>query len=186
MTHFILQVIKGNETKIFYYGATDGQLFSTGVGILEFLRTNDLNVFSNKLDYCRFISRKKVEECYLKAGYTIMSGCLMGTEESLENMLEKYPQLCEYTGYHMLDAIMKAEDTIYLGKSSDRVSSCEFAYRIDLDDKEFVTFARNERVSRYPLSELPSDEDYLADYDKFGEEYNKRDDDGYYFMDFFD
>ena len=179
MEHFMLEIIKDGQRKVLYHGNCDGQPYSAGIMFLEALRSYDIANFAKKVDLYRFISPSEIQKTHETIAE--LNHCEIDSGLFLEKLLETYPHLSPITGGDILGVIMQADEPLGMADDFSEIRNCHFAYSIDLDKNTFSAYSDNERFGVYPLSNLPSDDAFLADYDKWGKEYTKRFDEGFYF-----
>lgn len=169
-TRHIIMVQMDNEYKVMQYGQWDGYLDGQGQDVLRFLRNNDLAAFSDKVAQCREITEEEINEV-----------------NATDNWPSVYPHLSRDCSSDILDMIMESPLTLYLDKEFPYDSLfCEYAYVIDLDKNVFEVYKgwnkeKTPEDSRfykeepdhmghypvkfwfsYPLHELPTDEEFLA------------------------
>lgn len=141
-----LTVVKSNnDIKVAQYGQWDGYPDGVGYDIVNFIVNNDLEKFKEKVDKLEFFTQEEINEI----------------NESEGNPFETYPYLSRDLGGKILHAIMHGEyikpgyewrdeeDTVYEFEIEKLVNSvefgtdslfCEWAYVIDLDERELVVY----------------------------------------------
>lgn len=136
-TRHLIAVIKDGDYKIAQYGQWDGYPSGQGVEVLAFLRDNDLEDFSQKLELCQFGTEEDIEKAYeafITKHANGMSG--MNLAQANEFAKSKFWYLGRDTGSNILQFVMSALDPILLKDSRDFVKDslfCEWAYIIDMD-----------------------------------------------------
>ena len=179
MEHFMLEIVKDGQIKVLYHGGCDGQPYSAGVAFLEALRTYNIADFAKNIAMFRFISRNEIQKTYETVAE--INRCDVNTLLFLSKLLETYPHLSEFAGANILHVLMQASEPLGMADDFDEIRNCHFAYFIDLDKNTFSAYSDNERFGVYPLSNLPSDDAFLADYYKWDKEFAKRFYEGFYF-----
>lgn len=138
-TRHLTMVIHNRETKVAQYGQWDGYPRGQGIVVLNFLKSCDINVFKDKLQFCQFIDNNKrkqqeienfIQSIGSKDGYMTM--------EQSKLYEKKYPGLSRNTGASIFEIIYnhKTKKSICLNNSEDFAGDslfCEWAYVIDLD-----------------------------------------------------
>lgn len=140
-TRHLIAVVKDNEYKVAQYGQWDGYPEGQGIKILKFLKTNDIDKFSDKVDNCKFITDNKFwNELYEELDISPNNGCI--TFDEADRIKAKYPQLDRDMGAGVLDYIMNNNEII-LKNSIDFAEDslfCEWGYVIDLDKNTFEVY----------------------------------------------
>ncbi len=168
-TRHLTCVVKDSEFKVAQYGQWDGYPSSAGIDILNFLRTQDMNIFRKQIDKCRFASAEEVKSYY--RGF-INAGGGMTFEQSKAFNKSKYGYLSRDTGADILKIIQAWEDdTIPLNDSIDFAADglfCEWAYVIDLDQGGFF-----ETYTGFLTTPVPEDQrfTYMNQYERTNEYY---------------
>jgi hypothetical protein len=132
-TRSLVGVIKDAEWKIAQYTQFDGYPGGVGSTVLQFLRDNDLEEFSKKLDLCFFGTEQQIEKAY--APFTHGDGW-MTMDQAAEFKKSKFGYLSRDTGPDILHLVMLATEKMMLSDSSNFAQQslhCEWAYVIDMD-----------------------------------------------------
>ena len=180
-TRNLTVVVKDAKIKVAQYGQYDGYPDYTGIGILEILR-EDLNNLVNGLENC-IEADEGIHETMRKHVSDVTKTEIEGgwlTMEQSEVFHDLYPEQHRNTGYKILKMIADSQTPLYLTNSFDFAAEtvwCEWAYVIDLDNGEFQTYESRSNgsqgifarlgentvkmVAAYGLDELPSDEEYM-------------------------
>lgn len=142
-TRNLTMVISNGETKVAQYGQWDGYPEGQGVTTLNFLISNDLKKFKEKLNSVKFITptkEKEIEKWMESIG--AKNGWLDGSQA--DQYKQKYPLLSRDNGADILNLIMESEQEInWVNDSSDFAADslfCEWAYLIDLDKNVFEVY----------------------------------------------
>lgn len=142
-TRNLTMVIKGEKTRVAQYGQWDGYPEGQGATILNFLKTNDLNRFSEQLENVRFTTEedeknvnKFLESIGSKDGW-------MNMEQAAKYHLA-YPYNSRDIGGQILELIHEStDDEIVLVDSTDFAQDslfCEWAYVVDLDNRKLEVY----------------------------------------------
>jgi hypothetical protein len=130
-------VIKDGRFRIAQCGQWDGYIEGSGKGILEFLRTTNLDDFSNRIENTSFISAKEQVDREEAAGF----GDFL-TMEQADKYNKLFPHITRDTGWRILKAVMtcdKLELQDNAGFAHDSLF-CEWAYVVDLDRYVFEVY----------------------------------------------
>lgn len=135
-TRNLTMVISNGETKVAQYGQWDGYPSGNGVIVLEFLHSNKMDDFKQKLNKVKFINGNKEKEIkkFLES-IGAKDGWMTG--EQSNQYQKKYPYLTRDNGANILQMIMDGqEDEIWINDNTEFAGDslfCEWAYLIDLD-----------------------------------------------------
>jgi len=157
-----LTVVKNRnqETKIALYGQWDGYPSYSGIKALEFLRdeANQERLRKN-LGLIEFISDEECDGIYKSFD---------NTDWENKDFLNAYPGLHRDTGVGILEVVANATDTIKTIDNSEFRNDtlfCEGIYEVDFGIGKFISTYNDTTVS-YDLDTLPTDEEYLASFEK--------------------
>jgi hypothetical protein len=157
-----LTVVKGSTgiTKIAQYGQWDGYPSYSGIQALEFLRNKDWQaLLQSKLDLVQFVGDEEVDTLYKQ---------FESTDWENKDFLNAYPGLHRDTGIGILAVVANAANTIKTVDNSDFRNDelfCEGIYEVDFSTNKFITTYAG-MVVEFDLDTLPSDEEYLAVFEK--------------------
>jgi hypothetical protein len=157
-----LTVVKNLEgtNKIAQYGQWDGYPSYSGVQALEFLRNKDWQaLLQSKLDLVQFVGDEEVDTLYKQ---------YESTDWENKDFLNAYPGLHRDTGVGILAVVANATDTIKTVDNTEFANDslfCEGIYEVDFSTNKF-TSNYNDIVVQYDLDNLPTDEEYLASFEK--------------------
>jgi len=151
---------KAGQTKIAQYGQWDGYPSYSGAQALEFLRNKDWQaLLQDKLGLVQFVSDDEVDTLYKQ---------YETTDWENKDFLNAYPGLHRDTGIGILAVVANATNTIKTVDNSDFRNDelfCEGVYEVDFSTNKFITTYAG-MVVEYDLNALPSDEEYLAAFEK--------------------
>jgi len=157
-----LTVVKNLEgtTKIAQYGQWDGYPSYSGIQALEFLRdkTNRDNLMV-ELQQVEFITDYEVDTLYKQ---------YESTDWENKDFLNAYPGLHRDTGVGILEVVANTTKTIKTVDNSEFRNDdlfCEGIYEVDFSTNKFIS-TYGGMVVEYDLDTLPSDEEYLASFEK--------------------
>jgi hypothetical protein len=157
-----LTVVKNLEgtTKIAQYGQWDGYPSYSGIQALEFLRdkTNRDNLMV-ELQQVEFITDYEVDTLYKQ---------YESTDWENKDFLNAYPGLHRDTGIGILEVVANTTKTIKTVDNSEFRNDelfCEGIYEVDFSTNKFIS-TYGGHVIEYDLDTLPSDEEYLASFEK--------------------
>ena len=157
-----LTVVKNLEgtTKIAQYGQWDGYPSYSGIQALEFLRdkTNRDNLMV-ELQQVEFVSDEEVDTLYKQ---------YESTDWENKDFLNAYPGLHRDTGIGILEVVANTTKTIKTVDNSEFRNDdlfCEGIYEVDFSTNKFIS-TYGGHVIEYDLDTLPSDEEYLASFEK--------------------
>lgn len=189
-TRHLICVQHDQQYKVAQYGQWDGYPSGQGSDILNFLKTKlDKTLFISKLNLLFEPTDSQIKQWYIDVGNTRTDGFV--DFEIAKRFGSKYPSLSRDTGSNILEIIHNSEEPIPTRKSLEFAADslfCEWAYVIDLDLNTFEVFVgfnksplnQTERfssikstdsadgyhpvrlVKSWSLSDLPSEEDFLA------------------------
>jgi hypothetical protein len=157
-----LTIVKNNlgETKIAQYGQWDGYPSYSGIQALNFLRDEYNQTLLNvKLDLVQFVGDEEVDTLYKQ---------YESTDWENKDFLNAYPGLHRDTGVKILEVVANATAPI---KSVDNTEFakdelfCEGIYEVDFSTNKFIS-TYDGKVIRFDLDSLPTDEEYLASFEK--------------------
>lgn len=182
-TRHLIAVFYQGEYRIAQYGQWDGYPDGQGIDILKFLRERKSSpTFENKLLKLRDMTQEDAAKI-----------------DAMSNWQKSYPQLSRDAGSDILDLVQTGEDGMIVKRGIDFAGDslfCEWAYVIDLDKNTFEAFRgfnkskldASERfasapkdkpdseyepvkfVKAWPLSALPTNEEFLATFKDPGNE----------------
>ncbi len=170
--HLIAVQIDG-AYKIAQYGQWDGNPACTGIDVLRFLQTCDIESFKNKVRHCSFLTSEDVDA---------INNELKTTNKTVP---KDYPHLSRDASANILNIVanskpLKLKNDIWFAADS---MFCEWGYVIDFDKNTFEVYegggykkpASGERftdlktesgiiglVKSFPLDQLPSEDDFLT------------------------
>ena len=157
-----LTIVKNNlgETKIAQYGQWDGYPSYSGIQALNFLRDEyNQQLLNVKLDLVQFVGDEEVDTLYKQ---------YESTDWENKDFLNAYPGLHRDTGVKILEVVANATAPI---KSVDNTEFakdelfCEGIYEVDFSTNKFIS-TYDGKVIRFDLDSLPTDEEYLASFEK--------------------
>jgi hypothetical protein len=156
-----LTVVKNLEgtTKIALYGQWDGYPSYSGVEALKFLRDKYNQTLLNvKLDLVQFIDDEESDVIWETFQH----------DDNDPTVAQKaMPGLTRDTGIGILEAVANATDIIKMIDNSEFRNDtlfCEGIYEVDFSTNKFIT-TYADKVVEYDLDTLPSDEEYLAQWE---------------------
>jgi hypothetical protein len=151
---------KVGTTRIAQYGQWDGYPSYSGVQALEFLRNeNWQSLLQAKLDIVQFVGDEEVDTLYKQ---------YESTDWENKDFLNAYPGLHRDTGIGILAVVANATNTIKTVDNTEFANDglfCEGIYEVDFSTNKFTT-NYNDIVVQYDLDNLPTDEEYLASFEK--------------------
>jgi hypothetical protein len=157
-----LTVVKNLEgtTKIAQYGQWDGYPSYSGIQALAFLRdkVNRDNLMV-ELQLVEFVGDEEVDKLYKQ---------FESTDWENKDFLNAYPGLHRDTGIGILAVVANATNTIKTVDNTEFANDglfCEGIYEVDFSTNKFTT-NYNDIVVQYDLDNLPTDEEYLASFEK--------------------
>jgi hypothetical protein len=157
-----LTVVKNLEgtTKIAQYGQWDGYPSYSGIQALAFLRdkVNRDNLMV-ELQLVEFVGDEEVDTLYKQ---------FESTDWENKDFLNAYPGLHRDTGIGILAVVANATNTIKTVDNTEFANDglfCEGIYEVDFSTNKFTT-NYNDIVVQYDLDNLPTDEEYLASFEK--------------------
>ena len=156
-----LTVVKNNlgETKIAQYGQWDGYPSYSGIQALNFLRDEYNQTLLNvKLDLVQFVGDEEVDTLYKQ---------YETTDWENKAFLNDYPGLHRHTGIDILKVVANATAPIKTVDNTEFAKDdlfCEGIYEVDFSTNKFIT-TYADKVVEYNLDTLPTDEDYLAQWE---------------------
>jgi hypothetical protein len=157
-----LTVVKNLEgtTKIAQYGQWDGYPSYSGIQALAFLRdkVNRDNLMV-ELQLVEFVGDEEVDKLYKQ---------FESTDWENKDFLNAYPGLHRDTGVGILEVVANATNTIKTVDNTEFANDslfCEGIYEVDFSTNKFTT-NYNDIVVQYDLDNLPTDEEYLASFEK--------------------
>jgi hypothetical protein len=151
---------KVGTTRIALYGQWDGYPSYSGVQALAFLRdkTNKDNLWS-KLENVEFITDEECDTLYKQ---------YESTDWENKDFLNAYPGLHRDTGIGILEVVANSTKTIKMIDNTEFANDtlfCEGIYEVDFSTNDFIT-TYDGKVIRFDLDSLPTDEEYLASFEK--------------------
>ena len=157
-----LTIVKNLEgtTKIAQYGQWDGYPSYSGIQALAFLRdkVNRDNLMV-ELQLVEFVGDEEVDTLYKQ---------FESTDWENKDFLNAYPGLHRDTGIGILAVVANATNTIKTVDNTEFANDslfCEGIYEVDFSTNKFTT-NYNDIVVQYDLDNLPTDEEYLASFEK--------------------
>ena len=157
-----LTVVKNLEgiTKIAQYGQWDGYPSYSGIQALNFLRDRvNRNNLLVELQQVEFVSDEEVDTLYKQ---------YESTDWENKEFLNAYPGLHRDTGVGILEVVANTTKTIKTVDNTEFAKDelfCEGVYEVDFSTNKFIT-TYGGMVIEYDLDTLPSDEEYLASFEK--------------------
>jgi len=146
--HLQRVISKAGEVKISQYGQWDGYPSGQGIGILEYLRSGNLDKYHNNLINIPMITEEQ---------------CSMVNEDI--NWKENYPYLSRDCGS---DIHQMVEDGtvkfVALMENQEANKWCEGFYTIDLSSNLFISEYYGTKT-QWPLDKLPTNEEYLKQFE---------------------
>ena len=151
---------KVGTTRIALYGQWDGYPSYSGIQALAFLRdkTNKDNLWS-KLENVEFITDEECDTLYKQ---------YESTDWENKDFLNAYPGLHRDTGIGILEIVANSNKTIKMIDNTEFANDelfCEGIYEVDFSTNDFIT-TYDGKVIRFDLDSLPTDEEYLASFEK--------------------
>jgi hypothetical protein len=150
---------KAGQTKVAQYGQFDGYPSYSGITALEFLRDDgNRALLSAKLDLVQFVGDEEVNELYSQFDKTDWEN---------KDFLNAYPGLHRDTGVDILSVVANAIAPVKTVDNTDFANDslfCEGIYEVDFSTNKF-TSNFNDIVVQYDLDSLPTDEEYLAQWE---------------------
>jgi hypothetical protein len=151
---------KAGTNRIAQYGQWDGYPSYSGIQALEFLRNKDWQaLLQSKLDLVEFVGDEEVDTLYKQ---------FESTDWENKDFLNAYPGLHRDTGVGILAVVANAANTIKTVDNTEFANDslfCEGIYEVDFSTNKF-TSNFNDIVVQYDLDNLPTDEEYLASFEK--------------------
>lgn len=151
-TRSLIRIIKEKKTRVAQYCQWDGYPGGVGLDLLQALRGIDEVKFSSQIEKCAFVPNKDEDEAFWRKASKYNNRDLAAS---------------------IIYMILNDEsEKIYLfnsGKFSEDKSwfmGCQYEWVIDLDS---MTFGEGDS-ERFPILVLPSDENFLAFYEKLYQE----------------
>ena len=173
------------EYKIAQYGQWDGYPEGQGKTVLTFLRDKmDLERFKTALSKCSYIARQEYDDLRKQ----------LGTTKQVDAMWKAYPQFSRDTGAEILEIVQNHPNGIKLCDELSFAADslfCEWAWVVDFDAGTFEGFegfnktplTEEDRfyflrgyeegdyhgvrlVAKWGLDALPTDEEFLAAFEK--------------------
>lgn len=184
-TRHLIAAVADGAMKLAQYGQWDGYPSGQGIDILRFLRTSDLNAFREGLRLCRFGTDAEIAAAYAD----FSNNGMMDMDQAKAFKASRFGHLSRDTGAKILPIIRETSEELLLQDASDFALDglfCEWAYVIDFDAGTFEVYEgfqeagseikgrwagqRGENSDYAPvtlkatfqLSDLPSDEEFLA------------------------
>lgn len=175
-TRHVVAVKVDGEYKVAQYGQWDGYPSHHGANILHFLQNNNLELFAEKVRNTKWITEKELEEVQKHID-----------KEQIE-LYKLYPELSRDTGSDVFKLIMNSQESVKLRDSLHLLSTdniIEWAYVIDLDNKQFKVYSKREipglrkireeflridLVKAYALDKLPTKQEFLSELEPREEE----------------
>lgn len=195
-TRHLTVVYLDGEYKVAQYGQWDGYPEGAGINILEFMRDKvDMEKFKTAVRNCSYTTDDQVEELWKKYAPCSEEGITSG---DLNRFGRDYPQFHRDTGSDILEIIQSHPEGIELQNSINFAADslfCEWAWVVDLDagileayeGVNKIPLDENDRfyflerykagddfyqvrlVAKWSLDDLPSNEDFLAEFETSSE-----------------
>ena len=151
---------KTGTTRVAQYGQWDGYPQHSGLKALDFLRDKTLkDNLLQRLTLVEFITDEECDTIYKR---------FETTDWENKDFLNEYPGLHRDTGVDMLVAVASATETLKTIDNSafrDDDLFCEGIYEVDFSTNKFIS-TYGGHVIEYDLDNLPTDEEYLASFEK--------------------
>ncbi len=183
-TRNLTLVLLNGEYKVAQYGQWDGYPSGQGLGVLNFLRTMEIDKMRTALDHVKFPTNEEAKELAAKVD---TDGKIDGVD-----WMKVYPQFSRDLCAKILSLVYYNKEEILLLKNSLDFAAdslfCEWAYLVNLDndtlevykgfnksslgDTDRFLFLEDKAedgyhpikiVKSYPLSALPTDEDFVSE-----------------------
>jgi hypothetical protein len=164
--HLITAFDEQGELKIAQYGQWDGYPSGQGVSVLAWLRMTTrinyddklLSPILNGMKRTKFGTDEEIENLYSK--YPQMN--YVGTEDE-EYFSLHYPNLTRDTGADILGVVAYSVGDVLLVDNSDFANDelmCEGIYSVNFQSEYFTSIWSGVTVT-FPLRELPTNEEYV-------------------------
>ena len=146
--HYQTVINRAGETKVAQYGQFDGYPSGQGIDVLTFLRGSDLDEYERQVNKLYPITKEELS--------------LIDANPKLELL---YPHLDRECGSKIHGLIIQGKvKSVHLTSQQDANRWCEGFYTIDFSKGVFISEYDRIRVE-YPLTSLPTDEEYLRNFD---------------------
>lgn len=163
-TRHLISVKIDGEPKIAQYGQWDGYPSGQGMTVLNFLRRYNRAKFENRLIHTRFTTPK--DEADIDSFLELIDS-KDGWMNQEERFNKEYPYFSRDIGGKILQMVHDSEGEVLLRNNMDFLTDgvfCEWAYIIDLDSNQLEVYSDGgTKIKSYNLTELPTDEQFLAD-----------------------
>ena len=139
-TRNLTVVYKDGEPKVAQYCQWDGYPSGQGVTVLDFLKTNDLNLFAKKVGQCTWLSDEELYDLWKSVGADDTGFVSM---EISNKFRKRFPHLHRDTGARILGLIQDSDGLQLvnsIGFAADGLF-CEWAYVIDLDAQTLEVYS---------------------------------------------
>jgi hypothetical protein len=181
-------VYADGEYKVAQYGQWDGYPDCGGVGILRALRETTPADLLERAMACAVLTDEEAQDRWVECGADRDSEFV--NMEVSDRMAAKYPTLQRNLGWGVIQHLIDSENVVPVQHSLEFAGDglfCEWAYVVDLDSGTFEVYKgfcktrhNGERFSHlqqegneyspvtlvktYNINELPTDEEFLADF----------------------
>jgi hypothetical protein len=145
-------VILNGQFKVAQYGQWDGYPEGQGITVLQFLRDKMLeSQFRQKVSALREITDKDLEQKWTEFGHT--GGAFVSLDVS-EKFAQCYPHLHRDCAAEILEIIQDSPAGLELKLDTSFASehSCEYAYVIDLDERNLHVYSRYDRYENTEIN----------------------------------
>lgn len=142
--HLQTVITKEGETKIQQYGQWDGYPGGQGVGILQYLRTGNLDKYQENLKNINQATKDQIDEVNRDKNWT-----------------RNFPYLSRDCGCDIHKMIEEGKVKFVMHTSEEEAKKwCEGFYTIDFSKNEFTSEFYDKKQT-FKLDSLPSEEEYL-------------------------
>lgn len=164
--HYQKVVTKDGVIKVAQYGQWDGYPSGQGLGILEFLRTQDLNKYQDNLIKLRWGVKEDYEKIDEWAKGVRGEKLDYDEERKLLHQNKQHYALSRDCGSNVHKLILDG-DVEYLLHTTNAEADryCEGFYTIDFNQNKFIVEYHG-TVKEYDLTNLPTEEEFLNDFDE--------------------
>ncbi|MBY0361838.1 MAG: hypothetical protein K2X45_08010 [Phreatobacter sp.] len=140
-TRHLIAIALDGRYRLAQYGQWDGYPSGQGVGVLEFLRQQNMETFKEKVRLVRFINDEERDQLFERLlGRPRSKGA---SPEDVEAFNAAYQTLSRDAGHKILTMIANATEEVLALNNIDFAGDslwCEYAYVIDLDLETFEVY----------------------------------------------